>query len=171
MNERDDNVDLDRDAGGSPVDAAERQLASDLEEARDRLLRVTAELDNYRKRAARELQDERRYAVLPLVRDLMPLIDNVQRAVEAAEKAAAPPAMQEGVRLLAQQLETILSRHDCKKIEALGQPFDPHIHEAISHLPSKEYPANTVAAVAATGYQLHDRVVRPAQVVVSSGPG
>ena len=153
----------------SPPDGQSQQLAAELDDARDRLLRTTAELENFRKRAARELDQERRYAVLPLVRDLLPLVDNVQRAIEAAEKSGAPAALLEGVRLVAQQLESILSRHDCTKIEALGQPFDPHIHEAISQMPSNQYPAGTVSAVAATGYQLHDRVVRPAQVVVSSG--
>jgi molecular chaperone GrpE len=153
----------------SPADNDPQQLAAELEEVRDRLLRTTAELENTRKRTARELQQERRYAALPLVCDLLPLIDNVQRAIEAAEKAQAPAGLLEGVRMVAQQLDSILTRNHCTRIEALGQAFDPHVHEAISHLPSSE-PAGTVTAVAATGYQLHDRVVRPAQVVVSAGP-
>lgn len=161
----------DADAGAvSSAEDETRDVAAELQETRDRLLRTTAELENYRKRASRELQQERKYALLPLVSDLLPLIDNVQRAIEAAEKAGAPAALLDGVRLVAQQMETILVRHQVSKIEATpGQAFDPHIHEAISHLPSQEFPAGTVAAVAAGGYQLHDRVVRPAQVVVSSG--
>jgi len=158
----------------SAVSSAEdetQDVAAELAETRDRLLRMTAELENYRKRASRELQQERKYAVLPLVSDLLPLIDNVKRAIEAAEKAGAPAALLDGVRLVSQQMESILGRHHVTKIEAEpGQMFDPHIHEAISHLPSQEFPAGTMAAVAAAGYQLHDRVVRPAQVVVSSGP-
>ncbi|MCE9555179.1 MAG: nucleotide exchange factor GrpE [Planctomycetes bacterium] len=157
----------DNGASGDP-----QQLRAELDDTRDRLLRMTAELENYRKRASRELEQERRYAALPVVRDLLPLMDNVQRAIEAAEKSGAPAGFLDGVRLVAQQLETILGRHHATKIEAsLGQPFDPHIHEAISQMPSPQYPADTVMAVAAAGYQLHDRVVRPAQVVVSSGPG
>lgn len=160
------------DGAVSSVEADASNVAAELNDTRDRLLRTTAELENYRKRASRELEQERRYAALPVVRDLLPLVDNVQRAIEAAEKSGAQAGFSDGVRLVAQQLDSILVRHHATKIEAsLGQSFDPHIHEAVSHLPSPEYPANTIMAVAAPGYQLHDRVVRPAQVVVSSGPG
>lgn len=169
MNDRETPEADDGAVSSAEVDAS--NVAAELEETRDRLLRMTAELENYRKRASRELEQERRYAALPVIRDLLPLMDNVQRAIEAAEKSGASAALLDGVRLTSQQLESILSRHHATKIEAsLGQTFDPHIHEAISHMPSPQYPADTVMAVAAAGYQLHDRVVRPAQVVVSSGP-
>jgi molecular chaperone GrpE len=164
------------DAGGA-ADAAFAasetemdKLRADLEDASDRVLRAQAELDNYRKRARRELEDERRYAAIPLLRDFLPVLDNIRRAIEAAEKSPHAEGLLDGVKLVAQSLESVLAKHDCKRIDALGKPFDPAFHEAISQLPSAEYPPNTVVLVAQEGYLLHDRVVRPAQVIVSTRP-
>jgi molecular chaperone GrpE len=144
------------------------QLRTDLEEAKDRVLRSQAELENYRKRAAREVEDHRRYANLPLIRDLLPVLDNIERAVGAADKTHDASALLEGIKLVLQQLETVLQRNHCVRIEALHQPFNPHLHEAITQQRSDEYPANTVIMVTQTGYQLFDRVVRPSQVIVST---
>jgi molecular chaperone GrpE len=146
------------------------KLRIDLEEASDRVLRAQAELENYRKRARRELEDERRYATLPLLRDLLPVVDNIQRAIEAAEKTPQAEGLLSGVKLVAQSLLGVLARHDCKKIEALDQPFDPAIHEAISQQVVADKEPGTVVLVAQDGYVLHDRVVRPAQVIVSKAP-
>lgn len=146
-------------------------LRSDLEQMKDRALRVQAELENYRKRVAREMADERRYAELGLLRDLLPVLDNMDRAVEAAEKSGEAPQLLEGFRMVAQQLKGILERHHCVSIQALHQPFDPNFHEAILQQPSAEHPAGTVIYVASPGYRLHDRVVRPAQVIVSAPAG
>jgi molecular chaperone GrpE len=145
-----------------------QKLQAELAAAKDRELRVHAELDNYRKRAARELDERLRYANLPLLRDLLPVIDNVQRAIEAAEKNADAAALLEGFRMVNQQLDDVLSRHHCTRIEALHAPFDPNVHHAVMQQPSEEHPANTVLTVTQHGYQLHDRVVRPSQVIVST---
>jgi len=144
------------------------QLRTELEEAKDRALRSRAELENYRRRAAREMQDHRRYANLPLMRDLLPVLDNMDRAIEAAEKNHDAAGLLEGFKMVARQLEDVLGRHHCVKIEALDKPFDPHLHEAISQQPTDEHPPETVVLVAQTGFQLHDRVVRPSQVIVSA---
>jgi molecular chaperone GrpE len=136
-------------------------------EARDKMLRAQAELDNYRKRARRELDDERKYAEINLLRDLLPVLDNITRAIDHAEKKADPAALMEGFRMVAQQLNTLLQRHHCKPIEAQGQAFDPALHEAVMQQPSPDQPPNTVMNVVQPGYQLYDRVVRPAQVIVS----
>jgi molecular chaperone GrpE len=146
------------------------KLRADLDDASDRVLRAQAELENYRKRARRELEDERRYAALPLLRDLLPVLDNIYRAIEAAERSPGAAGLLDGVKLVAQNLESVLANHNCKRIEALNQPFDPAFHEAISQQPSAEHPPNTVLLVAQEGYILHDRVVRPAQVIVSTQP-
>lgn len=150
------------------------QLAAEANEAKDRALRAQAELDNVRKRLRKEMEDERRYAAMPLVTDLLPVVDNIGRAVAAAEKNAAKSAetsgLLEGVKLVAQQLEGVLARHHTVKIDALGKPFDPNVHAAIMQQPTDEYPPGTVVMVAQEGYQLHDRVVRPTQVIVSSSP-
>jgi molecular chaperone GrpE len=143
------------------------KLRADLEDASDRVLRAQAEFDNYRKRVRREMEDERRYASLGLLGDLLPVLDNIHRAIAAAEKSAADSVLLNGVKMVAQGLVAALARHDCRPIEALGQPFDPAFHQAISQQPTDEYPPDTVVLVAQEGYTLHDRVVRPAQVIVS----
>jgi molecular chaperone GrpE len=130
-------------------------------------LRAHAELDNYRKRASRELEDRTRYAELDVLRDLLPVLDNVDRAIEAAEKSDDAAALLDGFKMVHQQLNDLLKAHHCQPIEALHQPFDPNVHHAVMQQPSEEHPANTVLMVTQGGYQLHDRVVRPSQVIVS----
>ena len=144
------------------------KLRADLAAAQDLQLRALAELDNYRKRAAREMQDQLRYAQLPLVRDVLPVLDNVQRAIDAAEKTHDAAALLEGIKLVAQQLRDVLKRHHCTPIEALHAPFDPNVHEAILQQPAAELPHNTVVQEVRPGYRLFDRVVRPSQVIVST---
>jgi molecular chaperone GrpE len=146
------------------------QLRSELAEAKDRLLRSHAELDNYRKRARRELDEQMLYAHMPLMRDLLPVLDNMTRAIAAAEKNADAGALLEGIKMVAQNLEDVLARNQCTRIAALHEPFDPAVHEAIAQQPSSEFPPQTVLLVAQEGYKLHDRVVRAAQVIVSTAP-
>jgi molecular chaperone GrpE len=152
-------------AEGGATDAA-----AELAAANDRMLRLQAEMQNLRNRTSREIADERRYAALPLMRELLPVIDNIDRAIEAAEKTGEAENLLAGFRLVRQQLERILTQHQCEPIAADGQPFDPDVHEAILQQPSADVPAGHVMMVTQAGYKLHDRVVRPSQVVVSSGP-
>ena len=151
-----------------PIDDPSANLRAELEQANDRALRLQAELDNYRKRASRELEDRLRYADMGILRDLLPVLDNIRRAAESAEKSPDLESLLAGFKMVAGQLESVLECHQCKKIEALHAPFDPNLHHAISQTPSAEYPPNTVVLVAQEGYQLHDRVVRPSQVIVST---
>jgi len=159
------------------------QLRAELEAAKDRALRCHAELENYRKRATRESEERLRYANLGLLRDLLPVLDNVGRAIAAAQSAGAavelppqpgelPPqpsanALLEGFQMVDRHLQDVLRRHHCRRIEAEHMPFDPNLHHAVMQQPSDEYPENTVLTVTQQGYQLHDRVVRPSQVIVS----
>jgi molecular chaperone GrpE len=145
-------------------------LEAELAAEKDRLLRLRAEMQNLRNRLSREIADERRYAPLPLLRDLLPVVDNIDRAVEAAEQQGEAASLLEGFKLVRQLLVGILEQHACQPIDALGQPFDPQVHEAILKQPSDEHPADHVSLVTQQGYQLHDRVVRPSQVIVSAGP-
>ncbi|HJT34981.1 MAG TPA: nucleotide exchange factor GrpE [Pirellulales bacterium] len=178
MSEREDGKSTETTGSRASQSAVEMAAAPDeletlrqeLDAAKDRALRVQAELENYRKRVRREMDDERRYAQLPLLKELLPVIDNIGRALQSAEKSPDGSGLLEGVKLVAQQLDGVLSRHHCQRIEALHQPFDPHLHEAILQQPSADYPAGTVLNVTQEGYQLHDRVVRPAQVIVSTTP-
>ena len=151
--------------GDEPID-----LAAELAAEKDRFLRLQAEMQNVRTRLSRELADERRYAPLPLLRDLLPVVDNIDRAVEAAEQQGEASSLLEGFKLVRQQLISALEQHQCEAIDALGQPFDPQVHEAILKQSSDEHPADHVALVTQQGYQLHDRVVRPSLVIVSAGP-
>jgi molecular chaperone GrpE len=165
------SIEADEQALAAAInDAGAQDAAAELAAANDRLLRLQAEMQNLRNRTSREIADERRYAALPILRDLLPVLDNIQRAIEAAEKAGEAENLLEGFRLVRQQLVTILASHGAEPIEALGQPFDPNFHQAILHQPSNDAPADSVTMVTQQGYKLHDRVVRPAQVIVSSGP-
>jgi molecular chaperone GrpE len=157
---------MDQAAGDKNDDAEALRVA--LAAAKDRALRTQAELENYRRRMRKEMEDERRYAQLALLSDLLPVLDNVQRAIQAAEKSPDASGLLAGFKMVAQQLDNVLSRHHCTRIDALHKPFDPHLHAAIMQQPSSEYPPNTVLQVAQDGYQLHDRVLRPAQVIVST---
>jgi molecular chaperone GrpE len=143
---------------------------SETNELNDRLLRLQAEMQNLRNRTSREIADERKFAALPVLRDLLPVVDNIDRAIEAAEKAGEAENLLAGFRLVKQQLHTLLAAHQSELIPAEGEPFDPHYHQAILHQPSADVPAGSVTMVTQPGYKLHERVIRPAQVIVSSGP-
>jgi molecular chaperone GrpE len=157
------------DFNGPPeTEATTEELQRQLIEANDRALRSQAELENFRRRMRRDMEDERRFALQPLLVDLLPVVDNIERAIQAAENSADGSALLEGFKLVAQQLSSLLEKHHCRRIPAAGAPFDPRLHEALSQQPSSTEPPNTVLKVHQQGYQLHDRVIRPAQVVVSS---
>ncbi len=160
----------DREAELARRDEEIARLRSELDQAKDRALRSLAELDNYRKRADRTIEEERRYALMPLVRDLLPVLDDLRRAIDSSQTAPDAAALREGVELVARKFETVLAKHHCKPIDALHHPFDPNYHEALLQQPSTEFPPNTVLQVVRTGYTLHDRVVRPSQVIVSTAP-
>ena len=164
--------------GQDPQPTGQDTYSSDqrLADAQRQVLLAQAELENFRKRMQRESEQQLKYASLPLIRDLLEVIDNLQRATESAEHESAtgsgetPRQLLDGVKMVLQQLKNALAHHGCQPIEALGQPFDPNIHEAISQMPSQQYAAGLVAHEVGVGYLLHDRVVRPSAVVVSSGP-
>src|SRR5262245_11051722 len=130
--------------GAALSSVGETDLASQLAEANDRELRLHAEMQNLRNRTSREIADERKYAALPILRDMLPVVDNIDRAIEAADKAGEAENLLAGFRLVRQQLATILAAHHCEPIEAAGQPFDPHFHQAILQQPSADVPAGTV---------------------------
>lgn len=167
--ESDEQADTQIDVQVDPRAEAE-SLQAKLAEANDRVLRAQAELENFRKRVYRQMDEERKYAGLPLLRDLLAVIDNMERAIEAAEQDENSSSLLEGVKMVAQQFSAVLEQHHCRKIDAKGETFDPHLHEALVQQPSEEHPAGCVIDVTQIGYQLHDRVVRPSQVFVSAGP-
>lgn len=127
-----------------------------------------ADFENYQKRAARDLATERRFAQMPLAGDLLPALDNLERAMAAAKQAGDSGPLAQGVAMVQAQLLDVLRRHGVTKIEAQGQPFDPNLHQAVMQQPSAEHPSQTVLQVLEQGYLIHDRVLRPARVVVST---
>jgi molecular chaperone GrpE len=161
-------VDVDSVANSLAADLD--SLRAELEDAQNRALRSSAELENYRRRANRQMEDERRYANLDMLRDLLPIWDNMGRAVEAAKNAGEAETLLEGFKMVLAQLESVFERYHCVKIDATGEPFDPNLHEAISQMPSADHPSGTVLHVTQIGFRLHERVVRPCQVVVSAAP-
>ena len=163
------DLDVQDESADQPVEVEETPEMK-LQAASDRMLRMQAELDNVRKRNAREMDTQRRYAAMPLLRDLLPVLDNMYRAIEAAEKSEDASGLLDGFKMVVTLMTDSLSRHNCTKIEALHQPFDPHLHEAVQQQPTDEFPPGTVLIELQTGYKLHDRIVRPSQVIVSTAP-
>lgn len=150
--------------GASDTSADVERLEREIADLRDRSIRTLADFDNYRKRAERERQDMRRYALLEPMRELVEVVDNLERAAAAAGSA---DDLKQGVDMILRQLGDFLRRHGVVPIEAEGQPFDPAFHEAVSRQESDEIDEPTVAHELQKGYRLHERLVRPARVVVA----
>lgn len=168
-------------AGQSPTDSAVDQAFDEAEvaavelvggqtDAEERVLRAQAELENFRKRSRRELEEQRKYANLPLIRDLLVVLDNLSLAVSAAGDNQHAAGLLEGVKMVAEQFNNVLRQHSCQPIQSVGANFDPNLHEAVGQEPSEQFAAGVVSRELRVGYQLHDRVVRPSQVFISSGP-
>jgi len=147
--------------------------AAQAEQERDQFLallqRTRADFENYEKRVLRDHAQERRYLHGGLAKDLLPALDNLERAMHAAKQAGEEGPLVQGVALVQSQLLDILKRHGISRIAAEGQPFDPALHEAIMQQPAHGKPPGTVLQVAEQGFTIHDRVLRPAKVVVSAG--
>ena len=164
----------------SPEDDTESQIADadpaiQLQEAKeqaresfDRLLRVSAEFDNYKKRTAREMQDVIKYANEKILKELLTVVDNLERAIEAAgsDRTDEDPLVK-GIHLTLGEVLKILERHKVKPVKALGEPFDPTYHQAMMQEAVENQAPNTVVREMQKGYVIHDRLLRPSMVVVS----
>ncbi len=161
------------DPGASASDA-EREVAAlkaELADLKDRWVRERADLENYKRRAVREKSDALRFGSEGLLKDLIPIIDNLHRALAHARTSDEVDPIVTGVELVLRGFDEVLGRHGVKVVEARGILFDPSCHEAISHVES-DAPANTVIDEHQRGYVLHDRLLRPALVTVGKGrPG
>jgi molecular chaperone GrpE len=151
--------------------AALRAEAADL---KDRLLRAHAEMENVRKRAEREKEDIAKYAVTRLARDVVSVGDNFQRAIDAVPAGAAEqdPALKsflEGVTMTERELLNVLERHGIKRIQPVGEPFNPHLHQAVMEIARTDVPAGTIVQLFQPGFTIEDRVLRPAMVAVAKG--
>lgn len=153
-----------------PVEAPASASAEEETVPRERLLRLQADFDNYRKRMQREREDLGQRMNEALITDLLPVLDHFHMGLENAERQEADAGLRNGFQLVLEQAQAVLNRYGLEMIDAAGQTFDPHQHEALTHLPSAEHPAGQVLAQTRRGYRLGGKLLRAAQVVVSSGP-
>lgn len=148
-----------------------KAAAAKADENWDRFLRATADLDNYRKRVAREKEELARFTAERVVAALLPALDNLERALDAAQKQGDQAALIEGIQQVHGQFRRTLEEFGLKEVAAhAGHPFDPNLHEAVSQATSAEHPEGHVVEQLQRGYKLADRLLRPARVVVSKGP-
>jgi molecular chaperone GrpE len=162
----DDGAASEADAADARIQDLERQLA----EQKDRMLRAVAEADNVRRRTQRDAEDRVRYANETLLRELIPILDNFDRALASARGAAGGESVLAGVELIQRELLRVLERAGVTRYSAVGQPFDPTRHEAIARVVSVDAQPDTVVSETAPGYLLHGRVLRAAMVAVAAAP-
>jgi len=156
-----------------PAPSSAELLAAAKKEAAgnyDRYARAMADLENYRKRTIREKDELRQFAATALMEDVIPILDNLSLGLAAARLQTEVKGIVDGVTLVLEQFKTTLARHGLKEINPGGQKFDPHFHECISHQPSADFAEEHVMQVVRPGYTLNGRLLRPASVIVSSGP-
>lgn len=145
----------------------EEKLQAELSAAQDQLLRARADFDNFRKRKVREMDQVRKTAAEALIQDILPALDNLNLTLDHVEDADSNLAT--GVTMVVKQLMDVLNNRGLSTIEALGQPFDPNLHDAMTQMPSEEYEKDIVMQEFQQGYMLRETVLRPSKVVVSSG--
>ncbi|HMJ15342.1 MAG TPA: nucleotide exchange factor GrpE [Polyangiaceae bacterium] len=146
-----------------PLEAAQQEIAK----TRDQLLRTAADFDNYRKRARREAQDLERRAREDMLRDMLPVFDNLERAAQHAGSAKDVQSLADGISMVMRQFVDTLGKLGVERLATVGQAFDPSVHEAIQQLETDEYPPGSVASEVQAGYRMGDRLIRPAMVVVA----
>ncbi len=158
--------------GESPeikADEGKADPAAEMARMRDQLLRTAADFDNFRKRSRREQEDAQKRGQQQVLKDLLPVFDNLERAAQHADTAADAKAVADGVRIVLKQFETTLERMGIKRVPTVGVAFDPALHEAIQHVESPDQPAGVVLHEVQAGYTIGDMLLRAAMVVVSKG--
>jgi len=163
LDENGDEVAAETEVEKDPLEAAQAEIA----ELKDKMLRMHAEMDNLRKRTQREITDAHKFGIEKFATSLLDVVDNLERALEAEEGNEA--VIRDGVQLTLNSWHETMTRFEVKRIDAVGEVFDPHLHEALTQMPSEE-PEGTVIAQHVAGYTLHGRLIRAAKVLVSSGP-
>jgi molecular chaperone GrpE len=155
-----------------PPEEQVEELSAELVEARDQLLRLRADYDNFRKRALKEHSEVLQYGHQNLVKELLSVVDNLARAIDHARASAGGDlgGFLQGVELVQRELLAALERHGVSRVEARGQPFDPAVHEAMAQVPDAAAAPGTVVEVLQEGYRLRDRLLRPARVMVAGAP-
>ena len=144
-----------------------RELMDKIKDEHDRVLRATADLENFKKRAAKEKEDVQKFGVEKLLKDFLPVVDNFDRAMEHAATTTDVESLKQGLQMTRKLFEDTLAKHGVKPFTSKGKPFDPHFHEAMQQLETDELPPNHVAQEVLRGFTLNERLVRPALVMVS----
>jgi molecular chaperone GrpE len=158
------------EAAPAPEPTGEEKLRAQVAELKDKLLRSQAEWDNSRKRILREKEDSVRYASEALLEKLLPVLDNFEMGMQAAQSATDAKAISQGFEMVLAQLQQVLREAGVEAVDATGHPFDPHRHEALGHQDSDEHPEGHVIFQTRKGYKLKDRLLRPASVFVARKP-
>jgi len=154
-------------ADGEALLAKYRELEGELSEAQERVLRTAADAENFKKRLQREKEEQTRYANESFLRELLPVIDNLERALKHSEGGADQGDLVEGLNMTLKGFLDTLTRFGCTQVEAAGKPFDPNFHEAVSQEESADHEPNTVLKELQKGYMLKERLLRPAMVLLS----
>jgi molecular chaperone GrpE len=154
-------------ADGEALLAKYRELEDELSESQERVLRAVADAENFKKRLQREKEEQTRYANESFMRELLPVVDNLERALEHSEAGADQGGLVEGLNMTLKGFLDTLTRFGCSPVEAAGKPFDPNFHEAVSQEESADHEPNTVLRELQKGYVLKERLLRPAMVLVS----
>lgn len=160
-------------AAGAMSQGGEELLTAARKEAAanyDRYTRAVADMENFRKRTIREKDELRQFAAASVVEDIIPILDNLSLGLGAAKQQTDVKAIVDGINLVLEQFKGTLTRHGLKEVNPVGQSFDPNLHDCISHQPSPDIAEEKVSQVVRLGYTLNGRLLRPASVVVSSGP-
>lgn len=150
----------------------EQSIDDEIAQLKDKLLRLGAEFDNFRKRSNREKEEFRKYATESIMLNMLEVCDNFERALDSAKSADNDNigSVVDGIEMVLKQFISILEREGIQKIECRGEEFDPHLHEATLHIETNEYPDNTIIDVHKPGYMLHSRVIRPVIVTIAKKP-
>ena len=166
--ESDDSVQQDASADNTESDSTDVEaIKAERDQNLEKLLRANAELENFRRRVQREAELSARYSSLPLIRDLLPAMDNVARTIQAAEQTGKIEDLIQGLQMVVSQVDQVFSSHSAKPIAAVGETFDPNLHEALQQIPTDEHPPMTVMQELERGYIMHERVIRPTKVLVA----
>lgn len=159
-------ADADRDSNPGLQNGDESDWRQQLADAETRALRYQADLDNFRRRARRETEEQLKYANLPLISELLESYDNLLRALDTAPAVEGTEDVLAGVRMVAHQIHDVLLKYGCHPIQSAGADFDPNFHQAVQIVDDETQPEGRIVHELRPGYRLHDRVIRPAQVVV-----
>lgn len=176
MSTNEENLENAEEVVEFPVDETPEELTveqelekalQEKEELLDRYARLQAETENFKRRTQKEVSENLKYSTANIVRSLLPAMDNLQRALVAAESSTSVEDLKAGVQMVAKQFEEALGNHSIKKIEALGEQFDPNLHEALQQVPTADHLPMSIMQELEPGYVLHERVIRPTKVIVA----